>query len=151
MGWDKGFADEIRSMTSFVFDRTTGIRVIRMGLRYINALTSKEHNITRISDLNFTLRVGKTDIQDDLNVNYRRSEDDFVTLRRIATPGFVQGNLPGDTAAYVDIDVFTPDGTVYTSNEDVLRWTEGARNKKNIAFFELFTDAQISDLVEEWE
>jgi uncharacterized protein (TIGR04255 family) len=150
MGWDTGFADEIRSMTTFVFERTTDIRVSRMGLRYINALTPTEHRITRIADLNFTLRVGGADIQDDLNVNYRITEGNFVTLRRIATPSFVQGNLPDDTAAYVDIDVFNRDGTVYASKEDVLRWTDEARNKKNVAFFELFTDAQIDGLVEEW-
>lgn len=151
MGWDTGFSEAIRSMVTFVFERTTDIRISRIGLRYINALTPTEHNIVRIADLNFTLKVGGTDIQDDLNVNYRTCNGNFITLRRIATPGFVQGNMPDNTVAYVDIDVFNPDGMIYTSDDDVLRWTNEARKRKNIAFFDLFTAAQIDELVEEWQ
>jgi hypothetical protein len=59
-------------------------------------------------------------------------------LTRIATTDFVQGAaLPPDTAAYIDVDVYTKEGYSCAAPDDVIAWIEVAHVREKLAFFGL--------------
>jgi hypothetical protein len=87
--------------------------------------------------LNLQVQVAQEAPLDDININYRRTFDDFLVLTRIATPRFVQGNLPADTSAYVDVDVYTPSEFQCRSHQAASDWIEQAHILEKKFFFTL--------------
>ena len=137
IGWTQGFSREIHSMVNLVLDQRKDATLTRIGLRYINALTPSKHLINSIYNLNIQVQVAQEEPLDDMNINYRRTFDDFLVLTRIATPRFVQGKLPSDTSAYVDIDVYTPPDFQCRSDQVASDWIEQAHILEKRSFFTL--------------
>lgn len=148
-GWSE-FYRNLSDLTQMLFNKLDQLNVRRLGLRYVNALEAKSHLINDISVLNISLSLKNCPITHNFNVNYRHKvSPNAVCLTRVATIDFVEGPpLPDDTAAYVDIDVFTP--TIFRTDRlhEVQRWLENARLYKNAAFFKLIP-REIIDKIKE--
>jgi uncharacterized protein (TIGR04255 family) len=148
-GWD-ALSERLRHMTEALFSTVDDVSVTRLGLRYVNAITA-EHGVNRISDLQFSLFLGDVQVNSEMIFSHRFKLDNEIhgTLS-LATPSFVNGpNLPNECAAFVDIDIFTPTALGETNRETVLHWVERAHNAEKVAFFGLFSEAQIEKLREE--
>jgi uncharacterized protein (TIGR04255 family) len=130
-----------------LFDKTEGLVVNRVGLRYINALTEAAHGISLVSDLHLSVTIGDSSLRGNLNLNFTRDIDASTQCTvRIATREFVQGQYPSDATAIVDIDVFTVPGFTCDSRQALKSWVQGARGVKNKAFMGLLTDQQLARL-----
>jgi uncharacterized protein (TIGR04255 family) len=148
-GWD-ALSERLRHLIETLFGAVKDISVSRLGLRYINAITP-EHGVDRISDLRFSLELGSQQINSEMVFSHRFKVDNEIhgTLS-LATPSFVNGpNLPNECAAFVDIDIFTPQALGKTDPTAVLQWVGRAHDAEKTAFFSLFSEAQIEKLKEE--
>lgn len=148
VGWAK-FKPELEEVIAGVFEKADGLRVERLGLRYLNALRTDVHGIKSISDLNLKLEIAGERVSGNANVNFTTGDSsDTVCTVRIATTEFIQGDLPANTSVYVDVDVFTKKG-FETKDEAVVKdWIEAAHTKEKEQFFRLLTDATIESLKE---
>jgi uncharacterized protein (TIGR04255 family) len=147
-GWT-AFGKELNHAINALFERANELVVRRLGLRYLNALTSNLHGIRGISDLDLSVHIGGERVSENININVTRklTKDSECTVR-VATPQFVLGSLPPDTTVLADIDVFTPESFESRDKTEVATWIEGAHNSKNIEFFALLTDKSITSLEE---
>lgn len=149
VGW-KIFKDELDEAIEGLFSSTGGLTIRRLGLRYLNALQTDLHQIGSISDLDLKLSVAEENILSNVNVNFTTevSTDTMCTVR-IATPEFVQGELPPKTSVYVDVDVFTKETFKTEDKAQVKRWIEIAHTNEKEHFFQLLTDDTIDSLERE--
>jgi uncharacterized protein (TIGR04255 family) len=148
-GWTV-LSERLGALVDMLFETVNDVSLNRLGLRYINAITP-DHEVNRISDLQFAVKLGGQEISSELVFSHRFKEDNKIhgTLS-LATPSFVNGpNLPNECAAFVDIDIFTPQALGKTERQAVLQWVERAHSAEKQAFFRLFSDAQIAKLKEE--
>jgi len=147
-GWT-AFGRELRGATDALFIRADELVVKRLGLRYLNALTSNMHRIRGVGDLDLSVQIGGEPVSDNVNINMTRNltRNSECTVR-IATPQFVMGSLPPATTVLADIDIFTPETFESRNKEEVTMWLESARDAKNIEFFALLTDETITSLEE---
>lgn len=148
-GWAV-LSERLRLVVEALFEAINDIIIARLGLRYINAITV-EHGVDRISDLRFSLELGGQKINSELVFSHRfKSEDDVHGTLSLATPSFVNGpTLPSECAAFVDIDIFTPKALGKTDPNAVLHWVDRAHDAEKVAFFGLFSEAQIEKLKDE--
>jgi uncharacterized protein (TIGR04255 family) len=148
-GW-RDFREAIERALESLFAAAREISVIRLGLRYLNALTFEKHAIRSLTDLNMQLLVGKAIIADNANINFKTAvENGSSCLVRVATKDFVQGALPPDTRIYVDVDVSTEEGFRANDHAKVGDWIDRAHTAEKLAFFSLFTKNQIDKLKED--
>lgn len=148
IGWHK-FGSELRKAVSALFDKTEDLVVKRLGLRYVNALTSDLHQIRGIQDLDVSLRIGGSPVTDGININEAmRVNERIFCMVRVATAQFVAGSLPATTTVLADIDVFTPDNFETRTQEGVSDWIEEAHTVEKQEFFVLLTDETITALEE---
>jgi uncharacterized protein (TIGR04255 family) len=148
-GWGV-LSDRLRLLVDTLFAGIDDLAIVRLGLRYINALTP-DHGVNRISDLQFSVELAGRQTNSEMVFSHRFKLDPEIhgTLS-IATPSFVNGpNLPNECAAFVDIDIFTPRALGQTNKNAVLHWVERAHEAEKAAFFGLLSDAQIEALKEE--
>lgn len=149
-GW-KEFEPQLEGLFHCLFEKLTEVSVVRIGFRYVNALTAEKHLIPSLNNLSIGITAGGAAIDGHVNLNYRiQSDDSHETMIRIASPIFVQGGLPSETTAVIDIDVATPDGLVMTSAEEVSTWTRTAHDLEKQAFFSLIPQDILNQIVEEW-
>jgi uncharacterized protein (TIGR04255 family) len=143
------FGKEIERVAEAVFSKADSFVMKRLGLRYLNALTSDVHQIRSIGDLDVSVVVGTETVTDDINLNrtLTASNDRRCTIR-IATPEFVTGSLPPNTSVLADIDIFTPDSFETTDQDVVKRWVEAAHTTEKQEFFVLLKDETITSLEE---
>lgn len=150
-GWDE-FRLGLEKLVKGLFLSLPQIVIYRIGLRYINAFSSSRHFMSSLSSLNLSVQVADSKVEGPLNLNFLIVEDEsHTTITRLASPEFVQGKLPGDTVAALDIDVFTPDGFKSADQDAVMSWIERARKYERAAFFKLIPAGILNQLVEEWE
>lgn len=139
------FNPELERVVATLFDTTQkeGVTVKRLGLRYLNALTSKLHQITSIKDLDLKLTVAADEVVDNVNINFtnRLANDSWCTVR-IATKDFIQGVAP-DTNIFVDVDVYTTDDFSSSDKAQVNKWIVDAHTIEKTEFFRLFTQPTI--------
>lgn len=137
VGWDR-FQPELFEVVDQLFAKAGGLTIHRLGLRYLNALTKGQHGLSGVSDLNMRLYVAEEQLVGALNVNF--TKDVFPETKctvRVATTEFVHGRLPQDTAAYVDVDVYTNDGFRTDEAAAVKQWIASAHQQEKRAFFGL--------------
>ncbi len=125
------------------------VTVRRLGVRYMNALRPDLHGIKSLLDLDLTLTVAEERVSGNVNINFINTVSaDTMCAVRIATPEFIQGNIPPNTALYVDVDVSTKEGFRSTDQGDVVAWIDRAHMEEKKHFFRLLTDRTIRDLTE---
>lgn len=147
-GWDE-FRPQIEDMVDFLFERIAQVSVRRIGLRYINCLTKKDHMIGGVEDLELKIEISGNTLKSNMNLNYLSStEASSRTMVRIASRDFVDGLLPSDTTAYIDIDVFTADSFHATSAKQVIDWIKAAHDVEKRAFFQLLPQSIVDGLKE---
>jgi uncharacterized protein (TIGR04255 family) len=130
-----------------LFGKADGLIVRRMGLRYINAVRSDLHDIRSVAALDLKASVADEDITGNVNLNFTTQVSDTTLCTvRIATKDFVQGNLPENTSALVDVDVYTKESYRTQDVAEVKRWLDFAHDKEKEQFFQLLTDRSIEKL-----
>ena len=147
-GWSK-FGQELRAMVEGLFDSAEGLVVNRLGLRYVNAFSSKLHGIKGIEDLDLTVTVAGTQVKSSINVNI--SSPAFAQTNaatRIASPEFFVLQPGVEATVLADIDIFTKEGFEAKSKKAIFEWLELARNAKNEEFFCLLKPDTIAKLEE---
>lgn len=148
VGWEK-FKPGLEEAIGGLFAKADAPNIRRLGLRYMNSLRTDLHGIRTIEDLDVKLLVANEGVSGNVNVNFTTSPlSDTECTVRVATPGFVQGNLPANTSVYVDVDVFTKDAFRTRDQSVVKRWIESAHTTEKEQFFRLLTDQTISSLKE---
>jgi uncharacterized protein (TIGR04255 family) len=148
VGWQK-FRAELIEAVEGLFAKGGPLVVQRLGLRYMNALQSDLHGIQSVSDLDLKIAVAGEYLHGNTNLNFSTDADETTSSRiAIATPGFVQGNLPSNTTVFVDVDVYTKDGFKTNNQEIVKNWIESAHSIEKNQFFQLLTDETIDSLEE---
>jgi uncharacterized protein (TIGR04255 family) len=146
-GWKSELGAEVAQVIDVLFAVVPRISVVRLGLRYINALTSDLHGINGIEELNLSIVVGTTPLTKNLNLNYTVpvSDDSSCTVR-IATLDFAQGEIPEKTTVIADVDVFTNEPYETSEIKRVKDWKELAHTAEKESFFRLLTPNTIESL-----
>lgn len=148
VGWAE-FKPELVEVIAGVFQKTDGLRVERLGLRYLNALRTDVHGIRLISDLDLKLEVSGERIAGNANLNFTTADSsDTICTVRIATTEFIHGELPENTSVYVDVDVSTKPGFETKDQAFVRDWIEAAHAKEKEQFFRLLSETTIESLKE---
>lgn len=146
IGWER-FFPELKEVVSELFKKVDELTIRRIGLRYVNALTSTLHGINVISDLNLTLHVSDEVITDSLNVNYSTVVSKYIQYTvRVATKEVVKGNIPDSTSAIIDVDVYTTDAFSASDSTAVIEWIDAAHQVEKEQFFRLLKPDTIDAL-----
>jgi uncharacterized protein (TIGR04255 family) len=137
IGW-RALKQELETAIDAFFERAKPRAILRVGLRYTNALTKTRHHVAGLQSLKVKLRVCDDEIVDEqVNLTYRRREtENHEVLVRLATPGLWSAKTP-DTTVVVDLDVSTP-GPIKNDPRTVKAWAEKAHELEKIEFFSLF-------------
>jgi uncharacterized protein (TIGR04255 family) len=131
-----------------LYSHSEGLSIERLGLRYMNALTSTRHGITSITDLDLSAQVANNVLSGAMNLNYAvQHGTDTTCIVRIATPDFLQGVVPENTTVYVDVDVFSD--AKFGDEKEVKKWLKTAHMVEKSEFFQLLTAATIDALKED--
>jgi uncharacterized protein (TIGR04255 family) len=148
-GWTESFGAEVGRTIDRLFEVAPGIPVVRLGLRYVNALRSDIHGIAGIESLNLTVLVDEASLTRRLNLNYHVSvSDDSTCTVRVATTDFASGGIPENTTAIIDVDVYTTDNYRTSDATAVKDWTERAHIAEKKNFFRLLKRETINALRE---
>jgi uncharacterized protein (TIGR04255 family) len=147
-GWAV-FQPEIDSAVDQLFAKATGLTVLRLGLRYINAFLTDAHGITSVADLDVEVKVSDDDHPSRMNLNFMTSiGPDADCTVRIATKEFAQGAVPTNAAVIADIDIFTNDHITAQTAQAVKDWAVMAHNGEKQEFFHLLTQQTIAHLTQ---
>ena len=149
VGWDL-FKPEVNEVILGLFTKANDLQIERLGLRYLNALREDLHGIRSLSDLDLRIQIEDEVITQsaNLNLNFDRKTDTACILR-VATPDIVLGQVPAETAVYVDVDIFTgQDGFLTSDRAFVEDWVERAHQKEKEQFFRMLPKPTIDSLRE---
>jgi uncharacterized protein (TIGR04255 family) len=147
-GW-KLFQPELEAAVNPLFSALQRPEVLRVGFRYLNVFVPARHYVSSVHELNLEVQVAGTKLAGPTNLNFLVQNDrDHATLTRVASPFFVQGMLPPDTAVIVDIDVFSPPQFRVAAAAAVVEWIDAAHNFEKAAFFRLVPNAVLAKLQE---
>jgi uncharacterized protein (TIGR04255 family) len=142
-GWSV-FGAEIDGFIDTLFATTQELTVRRLGLKYINALTSIAHSIHSVADLDVKATISGDDTLSEFNINFMSNLNARSrALVRVATKGFLSGPVPPDTTLFVEVDVHTPEPFVETKMVEVKRWAHDAHEMEKREFFHLFKQSWI--------
>ena len=134
-GWQI-LSAEMEAMTNHLYDVLPNLHVSRIGLRYINGLTSNVHGVSGIKDMDITASVASEQLIQSLNLNYKSNQGThFETMARISTVDLAEGNIPEHTTVIVDIDVYTGSDFSARSSTDVFQWIKTAHEFEKEVFF----------------
>jgi uncharacterized protein (TIGR04255 family) len=149
VGWSR-FKPELERTVVDLFNAAESIRIVRLGLRYLNAFTPTAHNINSVADLDMSITVAEDKLTGNVNLNYQIDLPEIGQCRvGIATRQFVQGPLPDGTTVYVDVDVFTIPGYECSNADEVKVWLEKAHDQEKEEFFHLMKKETIDALTED--
>lgn len=147
-GWS-AFEIALNKAFNALFESVEDTQINRIGFRYINAITSTRHYISGAKDLKLSIEVAGEKLEDAINLNYLiKNGDMHLCMTRIASPLFVQGQIPKDTSVVVDIDVYTPNNFLTKGEESAKTWTQKAHDFEKEAFFKLIPRAVLEKLEE---
>jgi uncharacterized protein (TIGR04255 family) len=117
-----------------------------MGLRYINALLPGLHGINSIADLNISLAVAGEHLTSNLNLNYTSQiNGDMQVTVRLSSKDLVKGDLPEETSAFIDVDVYTGEDYATNDIQAVKDWIELAHEHEKAQFFRVFSPDMIAN------
>jgi uncharacterized protein (TIGR04255 family) len=144
------FRPRVEEAIDQLFDKAQNVKVHRLGLRYLNALRRELHQVAGVRDIDIEITVSEGTISESLNLNFTQSiSSDMRCTVRIATPDFVQGVYPKDTAVFVDVDVFTSQQFRATDRSAVKTWLSAAHEREKEYFFGLLKTTTIDSLRED--
>ena len=149
-GW-KNFEPKLTSIIELLFNKTTNLRVSRLGFRYINFLQSGPHNLSGLTELSLKIQLQDAQLNDDINLAYQTkpTHEHNVTLR-VASPNFINADIrPKDLVCVADVDVFTPEDFSVSDKKHVIQWMKDAHEIEKSSFFSLFTKEKIIELTVE--
>lgn len=146
VGWET-FRPELEEAIEALYSKAESIEVNRLGLRYINALTTAHHFIRNVKDLDLGISIANEALAGSLNLNFMTevSNDTLCTVR-IATKEFAHGTLPPETAILVDVDVGTTSAFSAKGAADVKNWANFAHAKEKEEFFHLLKAETVEQL-----
>jgi uncharacterized protein (TIGR04255 family) len=148
-GWNTNFGAELRAVVEHLYRVLPGVRVSRLGLRYINALKSDIHGISMVGDLAIKVSVADQILSNSLNLNFKTDVGtDFETMSRIASIDIAEGIIPENATVIVDIDVYT--GGAFTTSDvgAVKDWITEAHDHEKAAFFKVLGEKNTERLRE---
>lgn len=149
-GWEK-YKEQLDTLFTCLFEKLSNVNISRIGFRYVNALTAARHQVKVVNDLKINITAGGNQLNGQVNLNYALEfSPNHIAMTRIATSNFVDSPLLKDASVIVDIDVFTPPGIKMTDVDEMKLWIKDAHNYEKLAFFSLFSDESLKNLVEEW-
>jgi len=138
---------ELNAAVDELFAKAPELKVQRLGLRYLNALTAQGHGIQTPADLSLTVNVSGDDQTARLNLNFiTLVAPDTTCTVRIATKEFLQGILPPNTFVFVDVDAATNDQFTAHGAASVKQWLAFAHEKEKEEFFHLLKPETITKL-----
>ena len=142
---------DLRVLTIWNQAALPGVRVTRIGLRYVNAFVPARHGVSKVRDLDIVCRVGQVPDSDQflVGITSRVSPSHTVALR-IASPEYVTGTVPEVAAAIVDVDVMTNSDQQFAEARAVTEWINDAHEFEKSAFFGLIPKAVLDKNVETW-
>ncbi len=147
-GWEV-YSKRLAAGIAALFDACPSANVRRLGLRYINALTPI-HGVSSLWDMDVSFLVNGEKPSDELTAAYIRTDDHgFTSKVSIATPKFVQGSVPVDAIAIIDVDISSEFAVGHTSTDSVIEWVEVAHGLEKKEFFSLWPTTVLSVLVED--
>lgn len=149
-GW-ANFEPKLLSMINLLVDKTTNLRVSRLGFRYVNFLQSGLHNLNSISDLTLKIELKDLRLTDGINLAYlTTSTDSHNVMLKVATSNFVNlDTVPNDLVCIADVDVFSPAQYEVNDSDSISQWLNQAHDIEKSSFFSLFPDALVEELKEE--
>lgn len=113
------------------------LKITRIGLRYINVFEAEMHHVNSLNDLSVNLSINEHENSDKFNAIYTKKINDNASINvRVATPNFIEGEIPPMTVALLDIDVYSPDHHIFNGADDALMWIQSAHDYEKMAFFE---------------
>lgn len=145
-GW-AAFSPTLEQVVHTLFEKLVDLRPLRLGFRYVNALTGADHGIATAADLALKMVVGDSDkfVPQIFALNYRQQNHaSHVEQIQVATPDYVQGDR--EFSVMVDIDIFTPDNYVVADASDVLSWIRMSHDLLKENFFKLLPNDTIERL-----
>jgi uncharacterized protein (TIGR04255 family) len=135
LGWDV-FRDELNVAVGGLFDKTEGLKINRIGMRYINAFTPALHGLNNISDLALRIDVSGDQLRSSVALTFATDVDADTRCQTVlATREYVQGTVPIDAIAVLDLDVFTNPSFKAETRDAVSQWMEIAHSAHREAFF----------------
>ncbi len=145
-GWGS-FRQELADGIDELFNSLTGVRVLRIGLRYINALNKVDHFVAGFDDLTLETTLCGQPLQGPRNLNFiMENPPDMVCTTRVASREFVSGTAAGNVDVLIDVDVYTGSEHSDGSAEGVKRWVEQAHDFEKERFFALLRKETIAKL-----
>lgn len=137
-GW-AAFQPELNQLVDFAFENAGATAIRRLGLRYLNCLTLKDHGIAGLQDLDLAISVSGKNLIGALNLNFRSEHSDAMhCMARVASLDFVEGKMPAGSVAFVDVDIFTPPNITIDHPDNVKAWIAEAHDLEKINFFQLW-------------
>lgn len=144
-GWAE-FQNEINTTIDNLFRAIGAVQIVRLGLRYTNLLDKKNHDIGKLTDLDFCIQVEGRPLAAPFNLNYQKSHGPMhAALIRISSPEFVIGPTQS-FSALVDVDVGTPPSFSVAEPNAVKKWFDGAHRYEKQEFFSLIPSKLIDKL-----
>jgi len=149
-GWS-AFEPRLVSIVETLFSKLSNVRVTRLGFRYINFLRSSLHAVNNLGEISLKIELKGNPLTENVNIGFLTlASDEHHVMTRLASPNFVESSSkPADMVAAIDVDVFTPHGFSVDNCNDAVEWVSKAHLFEKQAFFNLFTQKQISELREE--
>ncbi len=147
-GW-QAFRLELVNVVDHLFAKVANVRISGLSLRYINAIVPTRHRLATIHNLDIEVTVGGERFLGPMNLNFteRHGAHHLVTTR-VADTSFVNGNLPHETKALVDVEVSSQAFGGTGDKTKVSDWLELAHDLEKRAFFRLLP-ADVVDLLRE--
>lgn len=147
VGWAK-FSAKLAETAAAVVSVAPSLRLTRLGLRYINALTSTEHFISSVYDLNISIKVAGDNPSPTVVLGYEiDAPNGMAGVVKIVSPRFVEGPVPSSTVAVVDIDIFS-ENRFEADVGAIQQWLNLAHGIEKEAFFSLLRDETVQRLME---
>lgn len=149
IGWGK-WSESIRALNALLVSGIPGLRVVRLGLRYIDALRADVHRIASVTQLAVETNWQGRRISEDILIQFRhRAAEGLDAMIRVAAGISVVGVLPERTSCVTDIDVYSTSPLGRVDQAALDEWAEQAHDINKEIFFGLLPPAQLAELIEE--
>lgn len=147
-GWSE-FSLSIDRMIDALANVCGNPDVRRMGLRYINSMSSS-HGISSLWDLDIDLTIGGERPQKEFMSAYKFNPSAGMGGQvSLASPEYVTGNVLADSVAYIDVDIFTATAPGPMEPDGLKQWMAEAHDAEKEAFFALWPANVLAALREE--
>jgi uncharacterized protein (TIGR04255 family) len=146
-GWNELFFPTVQMAVKAVCHTIKTATVKRLGLRYVNTLTSSRHHLSQLFDLEVSLTVKGKKVKEPVFINYLTEKNDLKVATRIVSPSLVMVPLPEKTTAVIDVDVSHEPQSVW-NEEQIVSWFDRAHTAEKEEFFGLIPSSVTEKLAE---